>query len=142
MSEIDAKTALMDFLHKMSLWEREHFIRLSEALEAENVKLAREIKEEAKHQLRVIFDEHCVPGKAGRRRIISSSLKSPTTYDTDRDNLSLDSQRLDKVVYIYQQVGGLDTRLRFTMVICSSVWKILKAEYYSVADSKWIVWTL
>ena len=142
MSEISAKHELMSFLATMRDWESRNFQALSVALDNEDSKLGREIKNQAKQELEAILERFCIPGKGDRRRLISVSLKSPTTYDSDRDNLGTGVQHKGSVIYTYQQREGLGTKIRFTLNEHEKSWKILKAEFFSALDSKWLGWTL
>lgn len=130
-----ARNNLSFFIQAMHDWEEKNYPLYKEALE-KNQGLEQQMMQ-AEKELKAIFDDCCVPGKADRRRLGSVNAGWPTTYDINRDTLDEGSMVKQNILFLYQQNDGAKDLIRFTMKNHQGRWLIYKAEYFDVVKNKW-----
>ncbi|WP_089394938.1 NTF2 fold immunity protein [Pseudomonas delhiensis] len=135
--------AITSFLTSMKNWESHYSEKLFSAAEEDRFDDMKAIKLAAKSALEEIFNSHCLKDKGDRRRLISVSMKESTTYDPARDKLELKSKDEKNAIFEYQQIVGLESKIRFELKNDKeNIWKINTATFYDETNIKWIRWML
>ncbi|WP_285644938.1 NTF2 fold immunity protein [Pseudomonas sp. NBRC 100443] len=135
--------AMTSFLRSMKNWESYYSEKLFSAAEEDRFDDMKTIKSAAREALDEIFNTHCLKDKGDRRRLISVSMKEPTTYDPERDKIELKLKEEKKAIFEYQQTVGLESKIRFELKKNKEdIWKINTATFYDETNGKWIRWML
>lgn len=130
-----AVRAFVEFVDAMHAWETKNYSVIAPLLE--NGKAAMNEMADAQHELARIFEAHLVPGSGDRRRMDSSGIGYPATYDADRDVIKLEKAMPSEVTFRYLQTARPKSKLRFTVKRVADAWRVHRGEIFDARRSKW-----
>jgi hypothetical protein len=131
----DTQKAFTAFVDTMHAWETRHYAIIMPLMEEGDA--AMEEMKQARLELVKLFEEHLAPGSGDRRRLDAIGLSDPPTYDSRRDNITVESTSSSRVVLAYQQNAEPRSKFRFTIKRVQSKWLVHKGEIFDMEQKKW-----
>jgi len=130
MSDIDsAIERFRDFQKEMNRWEVYYF----PLIQSDWTKHA----DEAKCELKVIFDEYLYAYSPQEGRMAGPDVGSPPDHDPERDIIEKIEGDRSKVVIYVQKATQFCDRFRYTLGLHDNNWKIEQSEIYWDEKKKW-----
>lgn len=135
-SSEDAQRAFIAFVDAMHAWETRHYSIIMPLMEQGNA--AMDEMAQAKIELAKLFEEHLEPGSGDRRRLDGLGISEPPTYDSKRDDITVESTKPSQVVLAYQQNAEPRSKFRFTVKHTHGKWLVHKGEIFDNGRNKWL----
>lgn len=135
-----AKKAFIAFIDAMHAWETRHYaIIMPLMLEGD---AAMDEMKRAKLELAQLFEEHLKPGSGDRRRLDGLGISEPPTYDSKRDDITIESSTPSEVVLGYKQNAEPKSTFRFTIKRAQDKWLVHKGKIFDDERQKWLKLTI
>jgi hypothetical protein len=129
---------LKQFLEEMKLWERDFFEKKMELIDSGQS--TTECNKYFSESLRLILEKYTIKDAKSWARLEAPGCGEPTMYDPARDKLHEPTIKGSTVFIVVDQMVGLESRFRFSLVRENDLWKIKKKDTYR--SGKWAGSTL